>query len=337
MPVQTCPDCGAKIGGKKEPQRIDRRGALEAWNNLSDRQREPVWFLYRFRLASQQQIANALYTLTDPKNRLNKAKNCLNYLQKLNLVYPLAGGAKTNGKRFYTLTDEGNFCCQAEEKAGGKHVRKIKGLRAAELLDSPAWKHHYYLVDVMASFVRAERAGLGELVYFCGDGEVDYKFLAPSIGTKHLRPDSTIMWSDGGPRPYLCWLELEHKHATLNDFVEKVSKYVRFSRAGSQPGDTYKIATGQNEFPVLLIVAVKGSQYDPDHQGQLPGLRQSIVRGVLAGAGGETLPNLSRRVVIGLAALDDIRERGVLTDIWQPVLQGTARGLTSFTGLFDLR
>lgn len=327
MGVVTCPDCGAKIGGKREAQRVDRRGALETWEALSETAREVVWFLYRHRLVSHWQVGDAIYLDKDAGNRKNRAKNILTRLQKLGLVQRLDGEKKHHGRAFFSLTDAGIFCCQSEEKAGGKHVKKVKSLKPQELLDSPAWRHHYYLTDVMVSFGNAEKRGLGELLDYHGDGEMDYKFVAPSIGTKHLRPDGTVMWTEGS-RPYLCWIELEHRHATLDDAVEKVKKYVLFSRAGSQPGDTCKRLTGQNEFPVLLVVAVKASQ--------LPGLRQAIIRGVLAGCGGETLPEVSKRVVIGLAALEDIKELGVLGDtVWDPVLQ-RGGSLVALDGLFEL-
>lgn len=325
MSVVTCPTCGEIIGGKREASTVDRREALGAWQGLSETAREVVWFLYRHRLASHWQIGDAIYLDSNAGNRKNRAKNVLHRLQKLGLVQRLDGGKKHHGRAFFSLSDAGIFCCQAEAKAGGRNVKKLKSLKPHELLDSPAWRHHYFLTDVMASFINAERRGLGELIDYHGDGEMDYRFVAASIGTKHLRPDATVLWSDG-QRPYLCWLELEHRHATLDDAAEKIKKYVLFSRAGSQPGNTYKRLTGQNQFPVLLVIAVKASQ--------LSGLRQSIIRGVLAGCGGETLPEVSKRVVVGLVALDDIREHGVLGPCWEAVIQ--ARGLVRFEELFGL-
>ncbi len=333
MPVVTCPDCGARIGGIREVQRVDRKGALQTWETLTPTAQEVLRLLYRFRLASHWQVGDAIYLDSNAANRKNRAKNQLVRLQKLGLVQRLDGEKKHHGMAFYSLTDEGIFCCQAEQKAGGKHVKKVKSLKARELLDSPAWKHHRYLTDVMASFAAAEKAGLGELLDCHGDGQVTYHYKSVG-GKKSLRPDSTILWSDGHDT-YLCWLELEHKHATLDEFVEKIKKYVQFSRAGSQPGDAYKVATGQNEFPVLLVVAVKGSQFDANRQGQLGGLRKSILRGVLQGAGGEGLPDISRRIVVGLTGLEDIKHEGVLSEVWEPVLQrgGT---LVGFEGLFRL-
>ena len=51
-----------------------------------------------------------------------------------------------------------------------------------------------------------------------------------------------------------------------------------------------------------------------------------------------TLQEVSKEVVIGLAALDDVVNEGVMSEVWEPVLQGLGRlGLVSFEALFNLR
>lgn len=97
--------------------------------------------------------------------------------------------------------------------------------------------------------------------------------------------------------------------------------------AGKYQGDTYKVLTGQNAFPFLLVVGVK--------RGHLGGLSQAIVSGVLQAQVG-TLQEISKEVVVGLACLDDVVDIGVLGEVWEPVLQGLGR-LVSFGELFSLR
>lgn len=65
-----------------------------------------------------------------------------------------------------------------------------------------------------------------------------------------------------------------------------------------------------------MIVAV--------HRNEIPGIRQAVLRGVL-GAGCGTLQDIAKRVVVGLACLDDVVDIGVLGEVWEAPLQGTGR------------
>jgi len=325
--VTTCPACGNRWGGKRQAQQVNRKAALQTWDKLKDVQQDMCWFSYRFKVGTKQQLADAFFsTRKDKKVRWNITKNHLNHLVSVGLVIRHEGDKKHNHRAFYYLTPEGVYCCQAEERKGGRNVKKIKALKAPELIDSPKWKHALYLNDVMASFITAERKGLGELQAYWGDYERVFRFKSLG-GSQRLLPDSTILWTDG-ERTYLCWLELENRRGSYDDIVEKIRKYILLWRAGNFSGDTYKVETGQDAFPVLLVVGVK--------RGELPGLRQAIISGVLAAKVG-TLQEISKHVVIGLAALDDVVDIGVLAaGVWESPLQGSGR-LHSFEELFGLR
>jgi hypothetical protein len=271
-------------------------------------------FLYRHRLATTLQLANAFFTANEERHRKNTAKNHLNHLINVGLVQRLDGDGRHHNRAFYTLTDAGVFCCQAEEKMGGCNVKRIKTLRASELLDSQKWKHHSYIVDVMASFSAAERRGDGTLLDYRGDG--DTRFAFPFLGsTRRLQPDSMFTWSSGG-KAYTAFLELENRHASFADVENKIRKYVMMESAGSSRGDYFRKTLGVNQFPPVLIVVV--------HSNELPGMRQAVLRGVL-GASCGTLQDLAKRVVIGLAALDDVVDIGAQGECWECPLQGTGR------------
>lgn len=256
--IRTCPDCGHVFAGTRGGQRVDRRKALEAWGKLRDVQRDICWFLYRHRLVTKLQIASAYFTARDEGNRKNSAQNNLNHLMTVGLIRRMEGERKQHYRVFYTLTVEGVYACQAEEKNAGSKVRRIKALKADELLDSPRWRHHLYVTDVLTTFVAAERRGQGDLLDYRVDGETCFVF--PFLGSRRrLQPDAMFTWSTHAGAQ-LAFLELENKHSSLADAEEKIRKYVWMESAGTFRGDYFRRTLAVNKFPVLLVVGVRKAQ-----------------------------------------------------------------------------
>ena len=319
--AQTCPACGHQWGGRREEQRIDRKAALAAYDKLREVQQEILFTLYRLDILSQQTIGDTFFQATESKKRNETAGKNLVVLERAGLVVRHDAEAKYHFKVFYSLSPEGMYACTNVEKQG-RPIRKVRESKAKALKSSIHFQHHLYLADVVCSFIAEERKGHGELLDFQGDGEVCYVF--PFLGSRRrLQPDSTVLWTNG-EEPYLFFLELENRHSTLRDAEEKVKKYVFMSAAGYNTGDYFRKTLGQTEFPPLLIVGVR--------RNQLIGLRRSIINGVLQAHAG-MLPDVSRRVVIALAALDDIKAQGVLGTCWECPLQAKACG---FEALFRL-
>jgi hypothetical protein len=324
VPVTShCPACGYQLTAKKSGENIDRKSVLQIYDGLPEKQTDILWFLARFTVASQQQISDTFFDAANPWDRKISASKHLSSLERHGLVERHDGGPRHHGKVFYSLSPSGMFWCEVEVKGGTGNVKRLRDVKAKALLSSVHANHHLATVDVMSSFVRPERQGEGELLWYQGDKAVTYNYLYGGSRRK-LQPDSTFLWSAGG-QAYNCWLEIENKKSSSDLFVEKVRKYAWFSVAGEHPGDTFRQTLGVNTFPPLLVVCVR--------RGQLPGLRQAVIRGVLASRIG-TIRNISRRVVIGLACLDDVREVGVFGEVWEAVLQ--ARGPLGFEGLSGL-
>jgi hypothetical protein len=322
--LSSCPACGYKLDSKMSGERIDRKGVLATYDYLPEKQVDVLHFLHRFTLASQQQIATTFFNAANPKDAKISCSKHLSSLERHGLIQRHAGGPRHNNKIFYSLTPGGMFCCEVEARGDTRTVKRLKEVKAHALLTSAHAKHHLYVVDVMSSFVRAERRGEGELTDYWGDREVSYVF--PFLGSRRqLQPDSTFVWSTE-KQAHLAWLELENRKGSSDQFVEKTIKYFYFANAGNQPGDVYKVALGIDRFPPLLVVTVRRTQ--------LHSLRRGIIKGALQSKTG-TLPDISRRIVIGLAALDDVRNDGVFAPVWEAPLQ--ARGLLGLEELFGLR
>lgn len=321
----TCPACGHAFGGKKQEQKIDRKATLATYDKLREVQQEILFNLYRFTFLSLQQVADTFFDATEKNKRKELAGKHLAVLRSAGLVIE-EQRRDQHSKKFYYPSREGMFVCQVEEKQDARKVKRVKESQAHNILSSIHSRHRQGINDVMTSFVKAERHGLGELVFYAGDREVTYIFSAGG-SRKRLQPDSTFLWSANG-KGHLGWLELENSRASVADLEDKIHKYLQFENAGYSRGDTYRIALAVDQFPPLLVVAVK--------RGQLPGLRRAIVHGVLHAQVG-TLGDVAKRVVVGLACLDDIREEGVLgDDVWESPLHGLTRRL-GLKELFTLR
>jgi hypothetical protein len=325
VPVTThCPVCGYQLTSQNTGERIDRKAVLAIYDGLPGKQVDVLFFLHRFVLASQQQISDTFFDAENPRDRKISASKHLASLLNKGLVERHVGGPRHNGKVFYSLTPSGMFACEVEARGGTRNVKRLRDVKAHSLLSSVHAKHHLAVVDVMASFVRAERRGEGELLTYAGDKETTFSFV--HLGSRRkIQPDSALLWSSNN-RAFNAFLELENRKSSSEQFVEKIVKYLWFSQAGNNVGDVYKQTLGVNSFPPLLVVAVR--------KGQLPGLRQATIKGVLEAHVG-TLPEVSKRVVVALAALDDIRETSVFGECWQAPLQ--ARGPMGFEELFSLR
>lgn len=322
--LATCPACGCRFEGKRIIKTVDRQGALQSWDKLKEAQHDICWFLYRFKVGTKQELAEAFFfNRKEQKARWNIAKNNLNHLENVGLVIRFEGGNQQHHRAFYYLSDAGIYCCQAEEKKAGRNVKRIKALKAPQLIDSPRWKHTLAINNVMASFVAGEQQGFGFLQGYWGDGEKCYEFNSLG-GRKKLFPDSTIIWA-ANKRVYYGWLELENRHASLDDLIEKIEKYIKFKRASN--GNTFRISTGQYLFPVLMVVGVR--------RGQLPGLRQSVLSGILRGTNGAPIAITAKEIVVAVTCLDYVSEFGVFGEIWDAVIQGLGRCI-SFEELFNL-
>lgn len=311
--AQTCPACGHQFGGKKQEQKIDRKAALLAYDKLRPVQQDILWSLYRFIFLSRQQVADTYFDAIDPGKRSELAGKHLHAIKARGLLIEEQRHDQ-HDKKFYYPSREGMFVCQVEEKQDARKIKRVKESQAHNILSSIHARHRQGINDVMMSFVKAERRGLGELIYYAGDRDITYIFSAGG-SRKRLQPDSTFMWSASG-RGFLAWLELENSRASAVDLEEKIHKYLQFESAGYSRGDTYRKALAVDQFPSLLVVAAKRSQ--------LPGLRRAIVHGVLHAQVG-TLGEVSKRVVVGLACLDDVVDIGVLGEVWEAPLQGTGR------------
>jgi hypothetical protein len=315
MPILShCPACGYQLASKIPGEKIDRKAVLQIYDGLPEKQVDILFFLSRFIVASQQQLADTFFTASNPRDRKISCSKHLASLLNKGLVERHAGGPRLNGRVFHSLSPAGMFACEVEVHGDTRSVKRLRDVKAHSLLSSVHVAHHLATVDVMSSFVRAEREGRGELLLYAGDKQITYNFL--HLGSRRkIQPDSTLLWSANNTA-YNCWLEIENKPNCSEQFVEKVMKYCWFESAGDQQGDTYRRTLGVNSFPPLLVVAVR--------RGQLPGLRQAAVRGVLEAHVG-TIPKVAERVVIALAALDDIREVGALGPCWEIPLQATGR------------
>jgi hypothetical protein len=158
-----------------------------------------------------------------------------------------------HSKKFYYPSREGMFVCQVEEKQDARKIKRVKESQAHSILSSIHSRHRQGINDVMTSFLKAERHGLGELTYYAGDRDITYIFSSGG-SRRRLQPDSTFLWSANG-KGYLAWLELENSRASVADLEEKVKKYLQFESAGYSRGDTYRQALAVDRFPPLLVVA----------------------------------------------------------------------------------
>jgi hypothetical protein len=316
----TCPACGHQYNGKRPEQRIDRREALARYDKLREVQQDILFNCYRFTFLSLRQIADTYFDAATKDKRSELAGKHLAVLRSAGFLTEEQRHDQ-HSKKFYYPSREGMFVCQVEEKQDARKIKRVKESQAHSILSSIHSRHRQGINDVMTSFLKAERHGLGELTYYAGDRDITYIFSSGG-SRRRLQPDSTFLWSANG-KGYLAWLELENSRASVADLEEKVKKYLQFESAGYSRGDTYRQALAVDRFPPLLVVAAKESQ--------LPGLRRAIVHGVLQAHAG-TIQDVATRVVIGLTSLDLIREYGALGDVWEAVLQ--AWGLVPFTDLY---
>lgn len=322
LPVLShCPACGYALAARKQGQRIDRKVVLATYDNLPEKQVSILDFLVTFTVASQLTLADVFSDAASQRERKISISKHLASLHKHGLVERIEGGPRHNGKVFYAPTEAGMFAYEVERRGDTRNVKKLKQVKAHTLLCSTHSKHDLAVTEVMSSFVRTEREGRGELTGYWPDKSITYNFVHGGSRRK-LQPDSTFIWSSSG-QALNGWLEVENKKAYSDLFAEKVMKYVWFEY--NERGETFRRTLATNRFPVLLVVAVR--------RGQVPGLRQAILKGVL-GAHVGTIPDIAKRVVIGLACLDDVREEGVFSDIWEGVLQ--AKAPLSFPDLYDL-
>lgn len=318
--AMTCPACGHISGGKIPEQKIDRKAALVAYDRLKSLNAQILWNLYRFQTMSQQQVGDCFFDAASPKKRSELAGYHLGHLTKVGLVEAIEPTAQHHYKNFFTPSPSGMFIGQTLEQGDARKIKRVKDSKAHVLLSSIHANHHLFVIDSLVGFVKAEQHGEGQL-YYWGDREVNYVF--GWMGSRRrIQPDATCIWSIK-KRAYNFWVEVENRLGSLDEMVEKVRKYLFFAVAGDFRGDVFRRTMGVNEFPVLLVVAAR--------RNQVKGLRQAILTGVLSAQVG-TIQDVATRVVIALAALDDIKCEGVLGPVWEAVLQ--AQGPVGFINLF---
>jgi hypothetical protein len=324
--AQTCPSCGHQYGGRKEEQKIDRKVALAAYDRLKSPNPEILQNLYRFQTMSQQQIGSCFFDAASPKKRSELAAYHLRDLAKAGLVEPVTPTARHHYKNFYTPSSSGMFVGQTLAAGDARSIKRVKESKAHKLLSSIHANHHLYIVDSLAGFVKAEYRGEGQLTYW-GDREVNYVF--GYLGSRRrIQPDATCIWSTPS-NAYTFWVEMENRLGSIDEMVEKIRKYIFFSVAGDFRGDVFRQTLGVDQFPVLLVVAAR--------RNQVKTLRQAIITGVLSAKVG-TIQEMARKVVIGLAALDDIKREGALGHrVWEPVLQHGGTLVEKFGDLYQLR
>jgi hypothetical protein len=301
---------------------VDRKTTLANYDRLRSIQQDILFNTYRFVFLSRRQVADTYFDAANPGKRSELAGKHLAVLRSKGFVVEEQRHDQ-HDKKFYYPSPGGMFVCATEEKQDARQVKRVKESQAHAILSSIHSRHRQGINDVMTSFIKAERHGLGELTYYAGDREVTYIFSAGG-SRRRLQPDSTFLWSANG-RGYLVWLELENSRASVADLEAKILKYLLFESAGHNTGDAYRKALAVNRFPPLLVVAANPNQ--------LPGLRQATLRGVLSAHVG-TIPDVAKRVVIGLSYLDDVMDIGQLGECWQAPLQGTGR-LHKFEGLYE--
>ena len=314
--------CGHIWGGRKQEQKIDRKAALVAYDRLKSPNAEILWNLFRFQTMSQQQVGDCFFDAASPKKRSELAGYHLGHLSRVGLVEPVPPTAQHHYKAFFTPSHSGMFIGQTLEQGDARKIKRVKESKAHKLLSSIHANHHLFVADSLAGFVKAEYRGEGQLTYW-GDREGNYVF--GYLGSRQrIQPDATCIWSTE-ERAYKFWVEVENRLGSLDEMVEKIKKYIFFSVAGDRRGDVFRRSLGVNQFPVLLVVAAR--------KNQLPSLRQAIINGVLRGCP-RPIPETAKKVVIALAALDDIREVGVLGPVWEAPLQATGR-LHRLTDLYN--
>jgi DNA-binding transcriptional ArsR family regulator len=219
----TCPACGHAFGGKKQEQKIDRKETLAAYDRLREVQQDILFNLYRFTFLSLQQVADTFFDATEKNKRKELAGKHLAVLRSAGLVIE-EQRRDQHSKKFYSPSREGMFVCQVEEKQDARKVKRVRESQAHVILSSIHANHRQGINDVMTSFLKAERHGLGELTYYAGDREVTYIFSSGG-SRRRLQPDSTFLWSADG-KGCLAWLEFENSRACVADLEDKVKKYL---------------------------------------------------------------------------------------------------------------
>lgn len=316
----TCPQCGYEWQNKTGPRHIpnlDRKKTLGGYEELTEVQREILLQVYRYELMTLSQVGTLFSDAVRQRDRNDYASRQLAVLVRRGLVERYTTGNSRNRLTFFSLTDAGMYISiSRENRRSIKRVRESKGRRLAS---SIFWRHHLATVDVAVAVARTPG---GELVDWVRDGSLRYR--VRGLGTTYnLWPDGRgVLLAKG--QLHIFHVEVENHESSNEKVIEKVFKYCLFER--SNGGNDYKRQLAVNRFPPCLFTAVRRSQ--------LPLLRQAIVMGTFRS--GYTLQEASKRLVFGLAALDDLKRMGAGGPVLEPVIQGLGKRV-SFLDLHSLR
>ncbi len=214
----------------RSPRRLSPHQLAAISLQLTNRDRQTLWTVSRFRVMSGAQLGRLFWSEGSPRTRGRLARRGLNRLTQLDILEPLArrvGGERSgSASTTFAVGRAGQYILQSE-RASGRRVRRAYTPGARYLA------HTLAVAQLYVDLVDAERQGLVEIATFSPEPECWRPYTGAWGASLTLKPDAYLKLGIG-EHIYSYFAEQDMATEAQTTIESKARRYHDYYRTGAE-------------------------------------------------------------------------------------------------------